>query len=107
MLLCSIKIAWLVVVGMGLGMESGLDLARFFPELYLTRKLQRVPWIAAAIRCCNMGALGGALNLGEYSVLLMKRPLRSSSGNNMEVSYCFLFAPLLLAPYLCTCVKCI
>lgn len=92
---------------MGLGMESGLDLARFFPELYLTRKLQRVPWIAAAIRCCNMGALGGALNLGEYSVLLMKRPLRSSSGNNMEVSYCYLFAPLLLAPYLCTCVKCI
>jgi hypothetical protein len=48
---------------MGLGMESGLDLARFFPELYLTRQLQRVPWIAAAIRCCNNGAVGGALVL--------------------------------------------
>jgi hypothetical protein len=61
MLLCSIKIAWMV--GWGLGMESGLDLARLFPELYLTRKLQHVPWIAAAIRCYNTEALKGALNL--------------------------------------------
>lgn len=32
-----------LLVGMGLDMESGLDLARFPPELYLTRQLQRMP----------------------------------------------------------------
>lgn len=76
MLLCSIKIPSLTGRhGYGHGIRLGFS--ALCPELYLTRKLQRVPWIAAAIRYYNIRALRGALNLEQFYILI-KRPLERS-----------------------------